>query len=1085
MLSLKALKNIACLTLAFALIFSTNIAKADCAKDLYSCGKAAGTLGYEILENSADMLAYIVAGGPCIAAMSAGDPTTITFTGMIMGLGATGIVRPHENDCKADIYGVAAKPIASLIDKVLSTNKYSKEIEGAGAQAVEGILGGVPLPPPIPSVSLQIGCGCHLLGTGAKAIDNAREVAQAADAAYKKCGKAKNSCPGLRQALDTGKWLINGVGDAVEFVGDTACKLADGDGPAVTPDHMYHTHFEYMLNSQLEQDLADIPMEGSPHQNQFNAELGFCKRHYDNRCQDGGRICTAIALQSYNPTYHPLLLEQLNGKLFNKYFFEHSDVLSSHGVSGCPAPGGISLSGNDGGANAILTNISNRCAEEVTAIIEGKNGGTSYKELARAGLPQTIDGWLPKIPTGKWITDSRKVYQLAIINASFAVDPLVVAVQDKYKVEYKKVADQGEVAAIPYDYLDKTYRGWTFFKMAGGINKCPAGLTNYKGHDTLCVADILSAFGYAISPAVTKGEFQKVEDVVGTELKGSAVYDIARAEFMRDMQNQAPVVKYKEKTQEEKNEIAYTRAKNAWKNAAEPAASQAADNIIPQILAKAGERESDVRSAQESKFIDLQSSLKGKYEEYIKKCNGKACSDAMYQKWVTLVDKINAERTALQQVTKPNKAFDATKFEAVINQYKQEIINIEPQFKSIVSSASNQANRRSADINLVEKLTKEKKAEALNQPGPRSDGSSPTLKDQSKGNDLSKGLNKLAGESNSRLDGEAKPQVRGMRAAPGMIAATNKADKYQESKSGGLTSNSFKPSSAPDSQDGKPAAVTSLEESQNALKNRVGSQGIKDEMPSRVGAGFDIAKPAAPSAVLMPRAIGLPATANASEAAQQNTQGGRLSPGVSIAANSPPSAALPPIRDMTKPADNVGSGNLNNTRGLAAMPVGNIGSSVAVSAATNVGVGRTPSGAPTANAPPPVRGIANNTSLAPSAAPMAPFDRQQYQRVARQNLEAKWVPQCKNEPCKSEISALVAKRINEVLRMLDTGTDLRNNGILVATEAKMDATYNPQMQARIDASVPKAVDNTPVTAPLSTVPVEGVKNINSIKKRNF
>jgi hypothetical protein len=1083
MIRLKSLKNIACLTFVFLTTITANVAKADCASDLYSCGKKAGTLGYELLENQAEMLAYIIEGTPCAVAIAAHDPATTVFSGAIVGLGVLGKIDNHKQGCKNDIYSVAAKPIAEVVDGIVPGNGYQKQIIGAGTSAVESLFYSIQIPSAIPNVGLQIDCGCHLLGVGAKAADSAREIATAAAAAYKACGKTTKSCPGLKEALAAGKWVVGAAGDAVEFVGDTACKLGDGDGPAVTPQHMYQTHFEYMLSSQLEQDLADITMAKSGHESQFNAEMGFCTRHYDNRCQDGGRICTAIAQQTYNPAYYKILLEKLNGELFNKYQPNPNANSAPANLKVCPGPAGISLSGDGSDTNALLHDISKRCNEEVNGIISGSNGQTSLAQLARNNLPQTIDGpngWQAKITTGRWITDSQKVYAEASKLAQLVIKPLTDAVKDKYIQEYQSIADQGEVAMIPYDYLDKTYRGWTVFKLASAIDKCPAGLVNFKGHEKQCVSEMAEAFGFNLSAAVTHGEFQSVEQITGSALKGSAVYDITRGAFLNHVQQNKPVVNIKNQTQEVKNEIAYNRAKSAWKNAGEPAASQAANNAIPQVLAQAGERQAEIRTAQESKIIDLQTQLKVPYDKYFSQCHTKECRDGMYQKWVVLADKINADRTALQQATAPNKAFDVNKLQTLIAQHQKEIAEIEPQFKAIVNSPANRVALGNAGQNVdsatsLKDQVKGGKGNSLKSIPVGSD-STPSLKNQVKDAGIGSDLKSPAGGDLAN----AKPTIRGIRAAPGMVAITPQ----------GAGKNQVPQSRSPQNQ---APALVDLDETQQTMKDKLESQDIKDKTPAGLGRGFDIAAKsatgnAADGAIAMPKAAPIPTSSNTKDAAQSATQGGKLSPAVSAAANQEPSANSPVIKELPKPADAATGLNVKD-----ALPspskTGGLGNSVAAGAAVAAAGARdtqtgTRNSAPAGNtaisntpAAAPVKTITDIAPVKPSPAVAAPFDSAIYQRVTRQKLEAKWLPLCKNDACKADVSGLVIKRINEVLRMQDTGTDLRIKANLDAAEAKMDALYNPQMQAKVDAST-KIIRNEPVA------PIEPVKPISNkpIKK---
>jgi len=116
------------------------------------------------------------------------------------------------------------------------------------------------------------------------------------------------------------------------------------------------------------------------------------------------------------------------------------------------------------------------------------------------------------------------------------------------------------------------------------------------------------------------------------------------------------------------------------------------------------------------------------------------------------------------------------------------------------------------------------------------------------------------------------------------------------------------------------------------------------------------------------------------------------------------------------------------------------------------------------------------------AAKVPPFDRQLYQHVKRQNLESKWLVQCKNETCKNDISGLITSRINEVLQILDSGTDLRIKSVLDATEVRMDIKYNPLMQAKVDAST-KIIQQESFVPPVE--PVKPIGNTPKIKSMNF
>ena len=260
------------------------------------------------------------------------------------------------------------------------------------------------------------------------------------------------------------------------------------------------------------------------------------------------------------------------------------------------------------------------------------------------------------------------------------------------------------------------------------------------------------------------------------------------------------------------------------------------------------------------------------------------------------------------------------------------------------------------------------------------------------------------------------PSVRGMRAAPGMVAAT--------------------PNNAPKSQVSKlpvPSTVKSLDDSQNSFRNGAESQLIKDKKPPQLGTGFDLT------------------TKSDSGSAE-----------------------------MSKSAVNIGSGSIANVKDVASKPAANIGASVAADIATkNRRDNQRDAGSstPTTNTPSPVKNITGNELASAAKVPEPPFDRQLYQRVKRQNLESKWLVLCKNETCKSDISALVTSRINEVLQILDAGTDLRVKSLLDTTEMRMDVKYNPLMQAKVDTSA-KMIQYEPES-------VKPVGNTRNIKIKNY
>jgi len=303
--------------------------------------------------------------------------------------------------------------------------------------------------------------------------------------------------------------------------------------------------------------------------------------------------------------------------------------------------------------------------------------------------------------------------------------------------------------------------------------------------------------------------------------------------------------------------------------------------------------------------------------------------------------------------------------------------------------------------------------------------------------------------------------VRGMRGAPGMIA-------LDSVKPSDLTKKVPGPSTV--------KAGSNLGDNAASLDKQV--------------AGLDVQNPTqqtsrgmrtAPGMQKIGGAIGPSGDFSKQGLSEQMPAGGALAPGLA------PGIALdgtgkPSVASVPSPVDQAKGITLTNALPNAAGGAGDatkFGSSVAPPVA-----GRAISRGPAATSQPTqdayVQGLDSNKPLqsSPVPPPEPPFDRQRYQHMARQKLEAKWYPQCNTEPCKAAISSLIDDRIREVLSLLDAGQDLRVKATYDAVEAKMDYKYDPKMQDKVSQS--RVIKNEAPSAP--TTPVAPPK---TMKIKNF
>jgi hypothetical protein len=314
-----------------------------CAQELFSCAKdSAQTLGQSVLTVG-NLLGAVVANAECVAAMSSGSPAAIGVTGLVLGLGAAGVVNP--NSCEASIYGTALIPITAALDAVLNST-LSAQANGMALNAAMDLMKPIPVPAVPPTLGGLISCGCGALEAGAKAVEDVRKVAKFAAQAYESCGNAIKSCPGLKEAAAVLKGAYQVITDPSSIV--QSCD-------SMSRQQYVDARLRDLIIPTRDQFRNNIAWLGSDmDMNHWRPRQQACFKYYDSHCYkegDAKDFCiAAVWTEVLDPLVWGAIIEEFNGPQFDKFFAENAKKLAP--AAACPKdPGGtISLDPNTVGA---------------------------------------------------------------------------------------------------------------------------------------------------------------------------------------------------------------------------------------------------------------------------------------------------------------------------------------------------------------------------------------------------------------------------------------------------------------------------------------------------------------------------------------------------------------------------------------------------------------------------------------------------------------------------------------------------------------------------------------------------------------
>jgi hypothetical protein len=221
----------------------------QCAKEAAGCVVDVAKSAYYSVSAVGSALEFAALHPNCVADVTSGNPVTIGISSAIVGVAATGVINAGSySSCKANLYGVAAKPIASAISEIIPDPALKKFAAEAGADyagdGFEAIANGIPVPSPgAPTVAAQLVCGCAVAAAGTGVVENLKNALIASAA-------AANSCSATMGCL--GGAALNAISDAGKAVGQVSVAVAKcgwtpndcGEQEAIPPAEYWRFNFQ-------------------------------------------------------------------------------------------------------------------------------------------------------------------------------------------------------------------------------------------------------------------------------------------------------------------------------------------------------------------------------------------------------------------------------------------------------------------------------------------------------------------------------------------------------------------------------------------------------------------------------------------------------------------------------------------------------------------------------------------------------------------------------------------------------------------------------------------------------------------------
>ncbi|NOT17716.1 MAG: hypothetical protein HOP20_06575 [Sulfuriferula sp.] len=1115
--------------LLVVLLSFNHTAKADCFSDAASCVVNSAKAGLYAQLAVGEVLAFTALHAECVAAIAAQDYVSLATMTTISGLAAAGQLNGSYDGCKNDLYGSKAKLILAPLVSVVPNNDLKKIINGEVTTGIEALISSIPFPGTLPTVGMQINCGCAVASVGSGAIQKIKKSIDATAAAVDSCGDVL-ACVG-GPALAVIKSVGKALGSAAKYVascsdsgGTLGVSLNDcGEAPPDSDDVVYGRIWQVNVAQHVENWITGKTFSLGAYS---NVDAGWdvrimweaCNAYYDDHRfseKHADSKCNEYRDKRFGPETSFLFNARMSSEFFPKEVYKaaraSSDVFEATYCGNKQDPSkknntAIDAS-SDGNASLYSGMVAEKraaCSQAIMAKIGiSGNGGIVAEGKTVVAEAKKIFTNYPMDTGLRKNYDFNKAYQVAL--SKYVADINSLGEKQRQLIQAESVKSQ------PTLILNTAYRAialetiWPMYR-----DKCPPEETGAR-------KDCLLKTGAYLGVIVQGGKTPNGEFNLGDF--GS----LADIDFLTW---QMPPVIYQGAlaTYKKQGVVMTADLASAWVMSAfvDKAAELAA--IAPQSIKDAKVKMGAARMEQEQLYSAKLDAYTASYsgqltctlpisEQVTHTCEySKTALNAMFLVWKGYYTSIDSEKSGLNEVTKPQTPYGYEPFKNLIKAIEESTGRAKLQYADIKKAPDAiiknpkkytvSAPIGADKLNKLAESTKDKKAQSATNNGLSSVGNNKVDSISDQAADVAK--NKNIGGGSKLLVSETAPKT----------ATTEKS----MTQAGGLGETLSVVSHAVGNQ-----TNTLADQANNAGKNIGGGGVLATNSLANVSN-----KPSFDPTTTKPM-----------------TQGAGLGDAVSVASNAivtrssknnMPSVEPTPVKNMSD-----GLGSVTNTVTVAAfdkphydhvttqalenkwliqckneqckieirtlirarisdvLRVADTGMDLRIKAnldATELRMDNQYNpqmqAKVNASATPKAETFNNFTSTQPvgnvggsisgssavtvaTKSPEPPFDKNKYQHLARQGLESKWLMQCKNEQCKNEVRTLINARIAEVLRISDTGTDLRIKANLDITEGRMDNQYNPQIQAKVNASMAGVPVNINTVVSPSSQPVKNFK----------
>ncbi|MEN9983795.1 MAG: hypothetical protein RI918_1764 [Pseudomonadota bacterium] len=519
----------------------------QCVSELWDCGTSALKTYAKGIEAAGNVLWFMASNPDCVAGMISGNPVTVGATGLIVGLGAAGVV--NKNQCEGDIYGVAMQPIAAALDEIIPKSFLTPNLKSGfvnvlktqGTEVLKGLAQPLPVPAVPPSLGGIITCGCNALESGAEALEDIKTVARLAKETAQSCKSAANSCPGLKQVLQVGGYVVQAVTDPSSIVQDC---------DSMSRQQYVAARLRPLIPGLVSQFKENIPWTKSTGEKVLVDAFETCRSYYDSHCykeKAAADFCQGpVNDQNFDPELWAEISKLLNGPVFDDYFNKNWSKLLA--LPACPAAAGISIGKNtatgETDALAIRNQNAEQCKQELPSLVFGGSG--SYNAAVRDMLPQSREAWAAAGVRGvqdKPPLDQARLYFRRIMTSAAVVSRIKIKQRIDYYVQRdSEIKVSGATLAMPTTVLNRSYGLWAKTIVAFNANKCPKDAKGWSGFgskdklDYVCLKDLANSLGLETEEKQVTQEFGVIvaeNHMVDGSFKGASPYVKASQKYFQ------------------------------------------------------------------------------------------------------------------------------------------------------------------------------------------------------------------------------------------------------------------------------------------------------------------------------------------------------------------------------------------------------------------------------------------------------------------------------------------------------------------------------------------------------------------------